>query len=50
MEFGDYNPSEIENDVTESLKAVEIAKQTEKKNKPKVRKINKKLIIDATPE
>jgi hypothetical protein len=50
MEFGDYNPSEIDNDANESLKAVEIAKQTEKQIKPKIRKINKKLIIDATPE
>ena len=50
MEFGDYNPSEIDNDVKESLNAVEIAKQTEKQIKPKIRKINKKLIIDATPE
>ena len=50
MEFGDYNPSEIENDINESLNAVKIAKQTEKIIKPKIRKINKKLIIDATPE
>jgi len=47
MEFSDYSPSEKTNDEKETKQAVEIAKIEEKLLKPKVRRLNKKLIIES---
>jgi hypothetical protein len=48
MEFSDYSPSEILNDEKETKQAVEIAKVENKIIKSKVRKLNKKLIIESS--
>jgi hypothetical protein len=48
MEFSDYSPSEIMIDKKETKQAVEIAKLEIKNIKPKVRKLNKKLIIESS--
>jgi len=47
IEFSDYSPSEIANNQQETKEAVEIAKM-EQKIKPKVRKLNRKLIIESS--
>jgi hypothetical protein len=49
MEFSEYNSSEISNDIKETNNAVDIAKKT-KINKPKVRKLNKKLVLESSIE
>jgi hypothetical protein len=49
MEFSEYNSSEISNDIKETKIAVDVAKKT-KINKPKIRKINKKLVLESSIE
>ena len=52
MEFSDYNYSEIEQTNEQTQEAVMISKELEKKtkNKRKIRKLGKKLILDPATE
>jgi hypothetical protein len=45
LELGEYNEIDIEQNVIDSSKAVEIAKKEEIRTKPNVRKLNKKLLL-----
>jgi hypothetical protein len=47
IEFSDYSPSEIAHNEEETKEAVKIAKM-EQKIKPKIRKLNRKLIIESS--
>jgi hypothetical protein len=50
IEFSDYNSSEKINDMQETKNAVKIAKETQNKIKPKIRKLNRKLILESSIE
>ena len=50
IKFSDYTASEIMNDQLETDIAVEVAKKTMSSKKPKVRKINKKLVLESSIE
>jgi len=50
IEFSDYSPSELENDKIESNNAISIAKKTLRSKKPKIRKLNKKLVLESSIE
>ena len=45
LELGEYNEMDMEKNVIESSKAVEIAQKEEVKSKPHVKKLNKKLLL-----
>lgn len=50
IEFGDYAPSEIIKDMEETNVAVKVGKKINKELKPKIRKINKKLVLESSIE
>ncbi len=49
IDFGDYSSTEILNDLDQSKEAVKVAKKTVS-NKPKIRKIKTKLILESSIE
>jgi len=48
LELGEYNENTEEKNLVETKKAVEVAEEETKKTKPKIRKLNKKLILTET--
>jgi hypothetical protein len=50
LEFGEYQETEIIRNSVETKEAIHVAEDEEQKNKPKIRKLSKKLLLVAATE